>query len=110
MAHEPGRCVRRCGPRWTMSFGDGEGRRLRTDDRPLGEEMPMATYVLIPGAGSDSWYWHLVAPELVRRGHDVIAVDLPTGDDSAGFEEYADAVVDAIAARTDRRGPLLLVA
>jgi len=24
----------------------------------------MATYVLIHGAGSDSWYWHLVAPEL----------------------------------------------
>ena len=26
----------------------------------------MATYVLIHGAGSDSWYWHLVAPELRR--------------------------------------------
>ena len=24
----------------------------------------MATYVLIHGAGSDSWYWHLVVPEL----------------------------------------------
>ena len=26
----------------------------------------MATYVLIPGAASDSWYWHLVVPELGR--------------------------------------------
>ena len=27
----------------------------------------MATYVLIHGAGSDSWYWHLVVPELRAR-------------------------------------------
>ena len=45
----------------------------------------MATYVLIPGAGSDSWYWHLVTPLLRERGHDVVAVDLPCDDDSAGF-------------------------
>ena len=38
---------------------------------------PMATFVLIPGAGSDSWYWHLVEPELRAAGHDVVAVDLP---------------------------------
>lgn len=67
----------------------------------------MATYVLIPGAGSDSWYWHLVAPQLEALGHEVVAVDLPCTDDSAGFEEYADAVVDAIG---DRRGELVLVA
>src|SRR5205807_9246133 len=60
----------------------------------------MATYVLIHGAGSDSWYWHLVVPELRRRGHEVVAPDLPS-DDSAGLAEYADAVVDAIGNRTD---------
>jgi pimeloyl-ACP methyl ester carboxylesterase len=61
----------------------------------------MATYVLIPGAGGDAWYWHRVAPLLEQRGHEVIAVDLPAGDDSAGFAEYADVVIDAIGDRTD---------
>jgi pimeloyl-ACP methyl ester carboxylesterase len=61
----------------------------------------MATFVLIPGAGGEAWFWHLVAPELRAHGHDVVAVDLPTGDDDAGFEEYADVVVDAIGDRTD---------
>ena len=59
----------------------------------------MATYVLIHGAGSDSWYWHLVAPELRAMGHDVVAPDLPCDDDSAGLAEYADTVVDAIGDR-----------
>jgi pimeloyl-ACP methyl ester carboxylesterase len=54
------------------------------------------TYVLVPGAGGDSWYWHLVAPLLEERGHDVITPDLPAGDDTAGLREYADAVVEAI--------------
>ena len=61
----------------------------------------MATFVLIPGAGSDSWYWHLVTPLLQARGHDVVAPDLPFEDDSAGFAEYADTVIDAIGDRTD---------
>ena len=60
----------------------------------------MATYVLIHGAGSDSWYWHLVVPELRRRGHDVVAPDLPCDDDSAGLSEYAGVVVDAIGDRS----------
>jgi pimeloyl-ACP methyl ester carboxylesterase len=63
--------------------------------------MTMATYVLIHGAGSDSWYWHLVVPELRARGHDVVAPDLPSGDDSAGLSDYATVVVDAIGQRDD---------
>ncbi len=61
----------------------------------------MATFVLLHGAGSDSWYWHLVEPELRLRGHDVVAVDLPCDDDSAGLAEYADAVVRAVGNRRD---------
>jgi pimeloyl-ACP methyl ester carboxylesterase len=62
----------------------------------------MATYVLIHGAASDSWYWHLVVPRLRARGHDVVAPDLPSDDDSAGLSEYTDAVVHAIGDRADR--------
>jgi pimeloyl-ACP methyl ester carboxylesterase len=61
----------------------------------------MATFVLIHGAGSDSWYWHLVAPRLQALGHDVVAVDLPCDDDNAGLQDYADAVVEAAGRRTD---------
>jgi len=61
----------------------------------------MATYVLIHGAGSDSWYWHLVTPKLQALGHDVVAVDLPCDDDAAGLQEYADVVVDAVGDRRD---------
>lgn len=61
----------------------------------------MATFVLIHGAASSSWEWHLLADELRERGHDVVAVDLPCDDDSAGLSEYADAVVNAIGNRTD---------
>jgi pimeloyl-ACP methyl ester carboxylesterase len=56
----------------------------------------MTTIVLIPGSGGDSYYWHLVAPSLAERGFNVIAVDLPAADDSAGIPEYADAVVGAV--------------
>ncbi len=66
----------------------------------------MATSVLIPGAGGVAWYWHLVEAELRERGHDVVAVDLPADDDSAGLAEYADVVVAAIGDRDD----LILVA
>jgi pimeloyl-ACP methyl ester carboxylesterase len=61
----------------------------------------MTTYVLIPGAASDSWFWHLLDAELHARGHDVVAPDLPCDDDSAGLAEYADVVIDAIGNRTD---------
>ena len=61
----------------------------------------MATYALIPGAGGDPWEWHRLQPELEARGHEAIAVRLPAEDDTAGWSEYADAVVDAIGNRRD---------
>ncbi len=64
-----------------------------------------STYVLIPGAGGDAFYWHRVVPALRARGHDAIAVDLPSGDDGAGLADYAGAVVAAIG---DRAGVILV--
>jgi len=57
------------------------------------------TYVLIHGAGDVGWYWHLVSAALREQGHDVVAVDLPCEDESAGWSDYADAVCDAIGTR-----------
>lgn len=61
----------------------------------------MATYVLVPGAASDPWYWHLLEAELHRRGHDTVPVDLPCDDDTAGLAEYADTVVNAVGDRSE---------
>jgi zinc protease len=60
-----------------------------------------ATYGLIPGGRGDPWEWHRLVSELASRGQDAIAVRLPADDDTAGWSEYADAVVDAIGDRAD---------
>ena len=61
----------------------------------------MATFALIHGGGGSAWDWHLVVPELRGRGHDPVAVDLPCEDESAGWAEYVDVVVDALGERSD---------
>lgn len=64
------------------------------------------TYVLIPGAGGDAWYWHRVMPLLIERGAEVVAVDLPFADDTANLTSYADIVYDELAGVA---GPIILV-
>ena len=66
----------------------------------------MTTFLLVPGAGGDTWFWHRLVAELERRGHAAVAVELPTDDDSAGLAAYADTVVAA----AGDRAPLVLVA
>lgn len=61
----------------------------------------MSTYALIPGAGCSPWYWHLLEEELRARGHDVLPIDLPSEDDAAGLDEYADTAAAAIGHRDD---------
>ena len=63
--------------------------------------MSSVTYVLIPGAGGEAWYWHRVVPRLRALGHPVVAPDLPAADDGAGLREYADVVVDAVGDRDE---------
>jgi len=61
----------------------------------------VATFALIHGGGGSAWDWHLVAPGLRERGHDPVAVDLPSEDESAGWWKYADVVVGAIGDRDE---------
>lgn len=61
----------------------------------------MATFAMIHGAGDVGWYWHLVETELRRRGHDVLAPDLPCDDDAVDLSGYADIVTRAIGDRGD---------
>ena len=66
----------------------------------------MPSYILISGAGGDPSYWQRVEPLLRERGHDVVAVDLPAEDDTAGLAEY----VAVIEAGIDDRQDVILVA
>ena len=61
----------------------------------------MSTFALIHGGGGSAWDWHVVVPELRQRGHDPIAVDLPSEDPSAGWSDYADALVEALGDRSN---------
>jgi len=56
---------------------------------------------LIPGSDGSDWYWHLVSPLLREKGYQVVAVDLPATDPTAGFDAYAGAVISAIGTRPD---------
>src|SRR4051812_2337047 len=68
--------------------------------------MSSATYILVPGAGGEAWYWRRVVRRLNMLGRDVVAPDLPAADDGAGLREYADVVAEAAG---DREG-LIVVA
>ena len=70
--------------------------------------MPNVTFILVPGAGGDPWYWHLLVRELEARGCEAVPVALPAANENAGLPEYTDAVLKAIGNR-DRRH-LVLVA
>lgn len=62
--------------------------------------MKVTTFVLIPGAGGSSWYWHLLVPILQKQGYEAITVDLPAADDRAGLMQYANTVIEAIGNRS----------
>jgi len=61
----------------------------------------MATFVMIHGASADAHYWYRVTPLLEEAGHEVIAPDLPIGDDSADFDVFAATVVETVGDRRD---------
>lgn len=61
----------------------------------------MSTFALVHGGGGSAWDWHLVEPELRERGHDSVAVDLPSEDASAGWSDYVDVVVGALGDRSE---------
>ena len=58
----------------------------------------MATFVLVHGAWHGAWCWERLIPELERRGHTALAMDLPIDEPGAGLAEYASVVERAIPA------------
>jgi pimeloyl-ACP methyl ester carboxylesterase len=61
----------------------------------------MSTFLLIPGAGGMSWYWHRVAQRLRDAGHEALALDLPADDPDAGLSAYVDLAVAAAEGHED---------
>jgi pimeloyl-ACP methyl ester carboxylesterase len=55
----------------------------------------MARILLIPGADASDWFWHLLIPRLRERGHDPVAMEMPT-DDSATLAAWTRTALDAL--------------
>ncbi|GAC1613240.1 MAG: alpha/beta hydrolase [Candidatus Dormibacteraceae bacterium] len=56
----------------------------------------MATFGLIHGAWHGAWCWEPLVKELEARDHVAVAMDLPSDQPSATFEDYADAAIAAL--------------
>src|SRR5581483_11195117 len=56
----------------------------------------MTTFALIHGAWHGAWCWEPLIPELERRGHRAVAVDLPCDDPAATTMDNAKLVADAL--------------
>jgi pimeloyl-ACP methyl ester carboxylesterase len=57
----------------------------------------VTTFALVHGAWHGGWCWERLTPELERRGHRTVVVDLPCTDPEALFPDYATVVVEALA-------------
>jgi pimeloyl-ACP methyl ester carboxylesterase len=57
----------------------------------------VTTFALVHGAWHGAWCWARVTPLLERRGHRVVAPDLPSEDPAATFDDYAGVVIRALA-------------
>ena len=56
---------------------------------------------LVHGSYHGAWCWDFLRPELERRGHRVITMDLPISDPTLGAADYAKTIEDALDADTE---------
>jgi pimeloyl-ACP methyl ester carboxylesterase len=66
----------------------------------------MATFGLLHGSWHDGSCWAPLVDELVARGHEAVAPDLPYGDPQAGYEQR---IAPAMQALEGVSGPLVVV-
>jgi len=55
-------------------------------------------FVLVHGGWHGAWCWQNQIEALRRRGHDAVAVELPSDEVGAGVQRYAQVVADAVRA------------
>lgn len=63
----------------------------------LRDSSPVATFVLIPGAGTEPGVYGLTIEVLEARGHRGVAPPLPLHDQQAGPSDHADAIATTVA-------------
>lgn len=62
----------------------------------------MSTFLLIHGSAHGAWCWRDLVPELSARGHQAIAIDLPshgndpTPPEEVGLEDYVSAILSSV--------------
>ena len=56
---------------------------------------------LVHGSYHGAWCWDFLQPELERRGHRVITMDLPISDPTLGAADYAKTIEDALDPETE---------
>lgn len=56
----------------------------------------MVTFGLVHGSQHGGWCWERLTSELERRGHRVVAPDLPCDDPRVGVNGYATVMIDAL--------------
>ncbi|BBZ75347.1 hypothetical protein MANY_06840 [Mycolicibacterium anyangense] len=56
----------------------------------------VSTFALVHGAWHGPWCWERLTPELERRGHRVITVDVRFDDPAATFEDHATTFAAAV--------------
>jgi pimeloyl-ACP methyl ester carboxylesterase len=55
------------------------------------------TFALAHGAWHGGWCWERLEEPLRKRGHESLAIDLPSDDPEAGLDAQAHAIADALA-------------
>jgi pimeloyl-ACP methyl ester carboxylesterase len=56
----------------------------------------MSLFCLVHGSAQGPSGWNRLVPELKRRGHQTICVDLPTNEPAAGAARYAQVIADSL--------------
>jgi len=56
----------------------------------------MSLFCLVHGSTQNAQGWGLLTPELERRGHRTLTVDLPTNEPQASATRYADVIVQTL--------------
>ena len=67
----------------------------------------MSLFCLVHGSTQNGSCWDLLIPELERRGHETVRVNLPANEPEASATRYSDAIAEAIPAD---RGDTIVVA
>jgi pimeloyl-ACP methyl ester carboxylesterase len=67
----------------------------------------MSLFCLVHGSGQGPSGWDLLVPELTKRGHRTVCVDLPTNEPDAGAARYAQVIAEAV---EQTRKPAIVVA